>query len=174
MDVMWEILFNCQNEKVVKEVKSLLVLTHLKINSTSLDDRLPIWQSLIDKCMKFLQASQNNTNIITNFVSLLNQFIISFDGVRYLGKEGPSSETIDFIVVEKRDESSKRTVELPANGTLFLLRKRIAESFKLGIYDFDIYTREMQKISQDIEEDYIVNNICKLVDPIITFSLPEG
>jgi hypothetical protein len=105
MDVIWEILFNCQNEKVIKEVKTLLVLTHLKINSTSLEDRLPIWQSLVDKVMKFLQAGQGNTTIITNFVSLLNQFIVSFDGIRYLGKEGPSTEMLEFIVVEKRGKA---------------------------------------------------------------------
>lgn len=59
------------------------------------------------------------------------------------------------------EESSKKTLSLPSNATLFYLRKRIAEEFNLPLYDFEILLRDNFKISNEIEEEYTVSAIGK-------------
>lgn len=159
IDVFWDILLNCTNEKVIKDVKNLLVNVHLKIASSKIDDKISVWQNFINKIMQCLDSSQKNPTFTTNFISLLNMFVVSFDGIRYIGKEGPSSDTLEFIVVEKKDERNKRIITIPLNGTLFLLRKKISESFEIGLYDFDIYILGNNKITTEIEEDHTVQSL---------------
>ena len=103
-DVLWSILLNCNNEKVLKEVKTNLVNLHLKIASSNIDYRMSVWQKFITRVMECLQIGQSSSNpsILTNVVSLLNLFVVNFDGRKYLQKEGPASETISFIVVDKK------------------------------------------------------------------------
>lgn len=102
IDIFWDILLNCTNEKVTKDVKNLLVNVHLKITSSKIEDKISAWQNFIGKIMHCLDISQKNPICTTNFISLLNMFVVSFDGIRYIGKDGPSSDTLEFIVVEKK------------------------------------------------------------------------
>lgn len=157
-DVLWQMLLNCINEKVLKEVKNNLVNLHLKIASNNIEYRMSIWQNFISKVMDCLEIGQStkNINIITNAISVLNLFVVNFDGRKYLQRDGPLSETLSFIVVDKKDEKSKKVIEVPINGTLFLLRKKIAEAFNLPLHDFDIYLHSNYKITPDIEEDFTV------------------
>jgi len=60
------------------------------------------------------------------------------------------------------DDKTRRRVAVPANGTLFLLRKKIAEEFGLQTYEFDMYTTQNYKISHEIEDMHSINSISKI------------
>ena len=103
-DVLWKILLNCNNEKVIKEVQNLLVNVHLKISNNNVEDKPLIWQSFIERWTECLGNNYKNqdSELLTQLISLLNLFIVRFDGRKYIHKDGPVSETLNLVVADKR------------------------------------------------------------------------
>jgi hypothetical protein len=81
-----------------------------------------------------------------------------------MNRENLANETINFIVVDKKDEKLKKSVDVPANGTLFLLRKKISQAFNYPLHDFDIYLNNNMKILPEIEEENGVSVIENIRD----------
>lgn len=109
-NVLWKILMNCNNEKVQKDVKNLLVNVHLKLGTLSADEKLEIWQSFIGRWMECLQAysQSKDQDLLVNCMSLLNMFIVRFDGRKYLDRDEPVSETVSIIVTDKKGKLNIR------------------------------------------------------------------
>jgi len=90
---------------------------------------------------------------VKTIVSMLNLFILSFDGRLYVKADGKVPKNITFSVVDKKDIRVKKHVEVPTNGTLFLLRKRISEQFNVPLKSFEMYLSNGYRIPIDAEED---------------------
>jgi len=177
-EVLWEMLLNCPNEAVLKNVKNLLANIHLKIASSAAEDKFQIWQSFIQRWVESFQiaSQQLEGELMVHVISLLNLFVDLLDGRKYINRDGPATEKVDILVVDKKgkkfikeiglmcvDDKTRRRVAVPANGTLFLLRKKIAEEFGLQTYEFDMYTTQNYKISHEIEDMHSINSISKRI-----------
>lgn len=102
--VPWHILLHCTNEKVLNDVKAMLVNMYLKVVSPDIDDKLVVWQNFVLKWVDCLNYSYKNKDneLLEQMISLLNLFIVKFDGVKYLHQDGPVEETLTLIVADRK------------------------------------------------------------------------
>ncbi len=106
LEVIWKIFLNCTNKKVLQSVNNILVNLHLKVYTNILDYKLAIWQKFVDKALDCIHKGKETKNhaLISETISLINSFVVSFDGKMYLNKPGPEKETISFIVADKNSK----------------------------------------------------------------------
>lgn len=102
-DVLWSILLNCPNDKVLRDVKNLIVNINLKVPA---DEKLIVWQIFIEKWVESFQISSksSNPNLSGHVISLLNLFIVQLDGRKYLHKDGPVAETVNLVIADKKSK----------------------------------------------------------------------
>jgi len=102
-DVLWNILLNCPNERVLRDVKNLIVNINLKV---PVDEKIFVWQTFIEKWVESFNISSksSNPNLLVHVISLLNLFVVQLDGRKYLHRDGPVSETVNLIVADKKSK----------------------------------------------------------------------
>jgi len=103
-EVLWDILLSCPNEAVLKNVKNLLSSIHLRIASSASEDKFQIWQSFIQRWVDSFQiaSQQSDGELLVHVISLLNLFVDLLDGRKYVNRDGPATEKVDILVVDKK------------------------------------------------------------------------